>query len=273
MSTQRFLPSTSPSRLAREPAHPFLARDLLRHGPLDLLESFLARAQAEALQRGVTPEFGEFSKLVSTNGSNGDCWRSLVPVLDPRRGALGDNKFCLVGLDHKGDIVATQAARLYDLADSNLKTEAEAGRLMAPYSATEGVAQTLDGQVQIILNVPSASRVTGRAVYSGGTWHHPDYRGIGLSSVLPRLGRALALAMWDVDYFFSFVEPPLARRKMLDRYGYSNVENGAKVIIGDRIDFEGSLIWMHKDELIDDLSWFLSQSGAQVDTLPRRRSA
>lgn len=263
----------SSPHLAPDPAHPFIPRDLLRHGPLDLLDRFLARAESEARQRGVTPEFGEFSRLVSTNGSNSTCWRSLVPVLDPRRGSLGDHNFCLVGLDRKGDIVATQAARLYDFGASNLKTEAEAGRLMTPLASPERIGPTPEDRVQILLNVPSATRVTGRAVYSGGTWYHPDYRGIGLSSILPRMGRAVALAMWNADFFFSFVEPPLARQKMLDRYGYSNVEHGAKVIIGERIDFEGALIWMHRDELIGDLASFVSNFGTQIDALPRRRRA
>ena len=234
----------------------FETANLLRHGPPVVFRRFFARSEAECRKSGVALRFGTFSELIRANEENASNWRSLVPVLDPRWGSLGENSFCLLGVNNDGHVVAAQAARLYDFGLGNLKTQTECGRLLIPPRYPHDGGDWKGEHLRFRVCAPAAIQITGKAVYSGATWYRPDYRGQMLSSIVPRTGRALAYTMWGNDYFFSFVETALMTKKMLDRYGYSQAEFGVTVAFNDQIIFDGGLIWMHSSELITDLSRF-----------------
>src|SRR3546814_7771415 len=46
----------------------------------------------------------------------------------------------------------------------------------------------------------AARELSGRIVYSGGTWIHPDYRKRLMPMILPRISRALALTRRSVEH-------------------------------------------------------------------------
>lgn len=48
----------------------------------------------------------------------------------------------------------------------------------------------------------------------------PDFRGRRLSQLLPRLGRAYALARWPIDWGISIVAPALVEKGVAAGYGY-----------------------------------------------------
>jgi hypothetical protein len=50
-----------------------------------------------------------------------------------------------------------------------------------------------------LVTAPATRRIRGRVVFSGAAWYRPDYRGRGLSAILPRVGKAYALARWSPD--------------------------------------------------------------------------
>jgi GNAT superfamily N-acetyltransferase len=51
----------------------------------------------------------------------------------------------------------------------------------------------------------------GRLAHTGGLWVHPDWRGIGISWLLPRLIRVLALQAWNINYSTGLVFEQLHR--------------------------------------------------------------
>lgn len=75
-----------------------------------------------------------------------------------------------------------------------------------------------------LINVASLPRLRGRIAYFGGLWLHPDYRGHGLVSVMPRLVRAMARRKWAADWHCGGVLKPLADRSLpLRYYGYAQM--------------------------------------------------
>ena len=175
------------SEVDLSPSEFFLSELQVRYGPRALLYRFLYQAQEAVLQRGVVLEFGSFERLVETNQRNSATWRSMVPLLDPRRGPLGSSCFCILGTNGRGEVVATQAARLFDFGKNNLKAEGESGRLLYPTSQLpKGLGVPKSDDLELAFTGAAADRISGRAVYSGAVWYHPDYRGQMLSAIMPR---------------------------------------------------------------------------------------
>ena len=110
----------------------------------------------------------------------------------------------LPDLPEGGDIVATQAARFYDFADTNLHEEATTLRLFYP----DPTRMCRPGETCTI-TAPSAKGITGRVAFSGAAWYRPDFRGRELSSLLPPIGRAYAHAIWNTDCTFTFIAKAL----------------------------------------------------------------
>jgi len=67
--------------------------------------------------------------------------------------------------------------------------------------------------------------IKGAIGHHGGLWVAPQFRGQGLSWILPRLTRALSILRWDVDWHCGMVFGSLRDRGVpTDNYGYSAVE-------------------------------------------------
>ena len=100
---------------------PFLEHIRVDHGPVHLLGRFFLLADTIAKSLGVSLQFASMHDLVTANRLNGESWRPLLPHYDPAYGGINsDNTFCVLGVNAGGEVVATQAARLYTLTDSNL---------------------------------------------------------------------------------------------------------------------------------------------------------
>ena len=83
---------------------------------------------------------------------------------------------------------------------------------------------------------------------------HPDFRGQGLTLILPRISRVLAHRLWETDYTVSLVEPALVKKGVVRSYGYRNVEPGIayRNLHGDpRLDLY--LVWMDRAEMLLDI--------------------
>jgi hypothetical protein len=90
--------------------------------------------------------------------------------------------------------------------------------------------------------------------YSGGAWYHPDYRGMGLASIIPRLSRTIAYSNWNTDFTISVAESVLIEKGVVARYGYTRVEEGLDWLnsfIGHLMNLH--LLWMDRNEMLNDL--------------------
>jgi hypothetical protein len=256
-----------PSSLAVVSAS-FLDDIRITFGPHDLIGRFFLQADAATQERGVHLSFAAMEQLVSINRQNPDSWRPLLPHYDPSYwGASRDSAFCLVGRNHAGDVVATQAARLYDFANTNLLEEATSLRLFYP----EPERMRRPGE-SCTITAPSAKHIKGRVAFSGAAWYRPDYRGRELSSILPRISRAYAHTIWNTDVTVTFIAKALVENGAWRRAGYTNLEWDVALrnfVIGP---YDGALVWMETKEMLADLSAYM-QSAAQIDRRVQQRHA
>jgi hypothetical protein len=260
---------TRPGRMPLSAASSSFVDDIrIDFGPYALLGRFFLAADAAVQERGVRLSFAPMEQLVEINRENPESWRPLLPHYDPSYGGISEqNAFCLVGRSLGGDIVATQAARFYDFAETNLHEEASSLRLFYP----DPMRMRRPGEACTI-TAPSAKGIRGRVAFSGAAWYRPDFRGRELSSLLPRIGRAYAHAIWNTDCTFTFIAKALVDNGAWRRAGYSNIE--WDVVLRNSVmgQYHGALVWMHTQEMLENLSTDL-QGAAQIDGRVQQRRA
>lgn len=219
----------------------------------EVLTLFFCELQNRVSERGLTLSFEPLETLLAVNEANRDSWRPLIPLFDVRHGISEDRSFCLVGRNASGDIVATQAARVYDWSETNFKEQAENLRLFYANPHFSKLPQEA-----CTVRAPSASHIGGKVVFSGGGWYRRDYRKQWLSGLLPRLSRALAYKRWNSDFTISIMAEAVINGGMAERCGYTNVEYDVTLAGGPVGDVRCALVWMDSIQLIDDLRHFNS---------------
>jgi hypothetical protein len=187
----------------------------IKHGPAPLLSRFVLEGDKAVRQLGIhlrlRHDFEELVYLNKQQTSLGN-WFRLVNMFNPECSDLvPENSYWISGEDEHGNIVVTQAGRVYYWPESTLEQEA---RLMFYGGRDEGQ--------RCIVTAADAKRIGGVVFYGGSVWVRPDFRGRRLSEVLPRLGRAYAVARWPVDWGISFVAPILVEKGIAAGYGYKH---------------------------------------------------
>ena len=224
------------------------------HGPAGLLGRFFLKADAAAYARGISLSLTSIEELIETNRANRATWKPLVPLFDPEVGGITPaNGLAILGRNAAGEVVAAQGARFYDWGPSDLATEFTSLRM----HYADPAASAQDDETCRIF-APSATRIRGRVVFSGAGWYRPDYRGQLLSMILPRISRALAFTRWNSDYTISMMADGVVAGGMAKRCGYTEVEDGVELLNSPMAPrAHGFLVWMPRQQLLDDLAWFL----------------
>jgi hypothetical protein len=254
----------------REAPRPSLINEItVDHGPRDLLGRFFLKADTAARERGVTLSFGTFADLVETNARNTASWHPLIPLFDPRNGGLTeDNAFCIVGRNQQGDIVATQAARLYRWPNTSFYEEARSLRLFYADPARMKMPKE-----RCEISAESTKFVSGNVCFSGGGWYRRDYRKLNLSAILPRISRALAFTRWRTDYTVSVIAEKVIQGGMADRSGYTNVDWDLRMYDAPPGTVRCAFVWMETNQLLADVADFLVGFDAEVDVGVDQRRA
>ena len=251
--------------------HNFLADVRIDHGPRDLYARLFLRGDTLLRERGINLTFAPLHELLEVNRRNSDSWRGLLPIFSAESGGFTDeNGFCLLARTSDGQVVGAQAARLYDLTNSSFKAEAESLRLFYP----DPDAQRHEGE-RISATAPSAALITGPTVFSGAVWYHPSMRRQGLTSILPRLTKALSQTKWDTDVTLSFMAEDVVKLGTAPRAGYAHVEWSIDLIDTPVAPgcVHSALIWSSRDELIDYFSGLLTPRDTKVDPVVHQRTA
>jgi hypothetical protein len=224
------------------------------HGPAGLLGRFFLKANSAAYARGVSLALASIEELIEINRANRATWKPLVPLFDPAVGGITPaNGLAILGRNAAGEVVAAQGARFYDWRESDLATEFTSLRM---HYADPRASARADETCRIF--APSAARIRGRVVFSGAGWYRPDYRGQLLSMILPRISRALAFTRWNSDYTISMMADGVVAGGMAKRCGYTEVEDGVELLNSPMAPkAHGFLVWMPRQQLLDDLGWFL----------------
>jgi hypothetical protein len=252
------------------PASPSLLTDIrIDFGPQDLLGRFFLLADYALRESGVTLGFGTFVDLVETNRANSDTWRPLLPTFDPQNGLLDANwAYTLIGRNALGQIVTAQAARIFDWAATDFREEATTLRLFY-----DNPRQKAHRDEQCIVTAPSADQIRGMTAFSGGAWWHASVRGRLLGAVLSRVSRAYAYTRWHTGFTAAVMANGLIDKGFAQQNGYQHAEKGFVHRNVERGNFDGGLVWITGDEIIDDLVSFTADLENKLTAMGRLRRA
>ena len=215
--------------------------------------------------RGVTLSFATLEEMAVANDANVATWNTLNILFEHRASRIPrDTVFCMLGRNARGEIVSAQAARIFDLAGTNLRDYFEGGHVF-PDTAIRPRDYTM--------TAPAARRITGRVAYSGGTWVRPDFRGRQLATLMPRMSRAIALGQWGSDFTIAFINGALLETKATKGYGYTKAERRILVMANGKVSLDGALHWMATDELLSDMARFGTGLIPEVDVAATARRA
>jgi hypothetical protein len=194
-----------------------------RYGPRDLLGRYVACADEMAADLDLTLRLStNFPRLVALNAENRDSWPALSPIFNPANAHLGpDNAFFIEAVDELGDTVMTSAGRLYDHGDHSIAEDLRALRVFY-----DDPAPHIAAGARIEVTAPSAEYICGRVMFSGAVWVRPDHRRNGLTKIVPRLTRAVALTQWNPPVFWGTIEHNLEKMGVARAYGSWHVEEG-----------------------------------------------
>jgi hypothetical protein len=246
---------------------------VIRHQPEELLARLLFAACGAMQAHGVTMTIGTFAELMDVNAANRESWMPITTTFRPHEGGASEhNGIVVMGRDHTGRVVTTQAVRLFDWRNSHLKTEAEALRLFYADPAPAPEA----GE-ECFVKDPSASEISGMCAYIGGLWCHPDYRGRGRVRLITGIGRATALATWGFDHLVGLITPTNLQRNFHGRTGHTTVAPKSVIMRNSPSlpggDLEMTIVHMTALQLVDDLFKLLLDLQTQVDAgLEARRA-
>jgi len=240
---------------------PLFSQMVMQHGPVGLLGRAILKAEEATRQQGVFLSFATFPELLQANQANSDTWLPIVTTFDCRYSDLNENSaFCILGRNREGDVVACQAARLFDWQDTNFQEEAQSLRLFY-----QDPSQAKLSTEQCRVSAVAARGTVGRVLYSGGAWYRRDFRGKGLVEYLPRIARAYAHTLWNIDCTVTLMAQAVVRGGVFPRNGYRNIE-WAVDLVGTRLgDMHAAYLWIKQDEMLEDLNEFLGGEGTQVD--------
>ena len=261
-----------PISSARPAPRTWLNDITIEHGPVDLLGRLFLKADTAARARDISLSFAPMQTLVDANRYNRETWRPLLPLFDPASGGITDeNSFCVVGRNPQGDIVATQAARLYVWEDTSFLEEAQELRLF--YADPQRLRKP-DEQVEV--TAPAAKHISGRVVFAGGAWYRPDYRGRQLAQIMTRISRAYAYTRWSHDYHVSIMAEEVCKGGMPQRSGYTTVDWEVmlkRTVVHPHGNVRCGLTWMDSRAFFDGIEDFITRFDAQVDIGVNKRRA
>jgi hypothetical protein len=235
-------------------------------GPPDILGRAFLNLDRTVRERGIYLSVShDLEELAEVNARNRKDWYPLPPMFDTTLGGITpENAFWMCGVNDKGEVVLTHSGRLYFWPHTSLTDEFESMRFFYP----DPERQKSPGEACIV-ETEAAREISGRVCYTGALWFRPDYRGLGLASILPRLSRAYALTKWYPDFMLSMAKNALMERGMARTYGWSNVDTGVRWL-GSReggAQLEFSLGWLDQQETVNDLERFALPSANTLGAL------
>ncbi len=251
----------------------FLDGIRIQYGPSDLLSRFFFKAVRAAADRNVFLEFGSFADLLAVNRKNSDSWMPLTSTFREKEGGVTDDSgFVLLGRNLNGDVVATQAARVFDWADTDFKTEAESLRFFYANPDAQKAPEEC-----CLVKAEHARAIRGCVALGGGIWYRPDYRGRQLSQIITRIGRAYALTLWNYDSMIATITQNNLKTKFDRRAGYRDIEPSSIIMRHSTTYPEGdlhlALARMTPMQLVDDIFGFMVDFDSEVDARVANRSA
>ena len=165
-----------------------------------------------------------------------------------------ENSYWISGEDEHGEIVLTQAGRVYYWPETTLEEEV---RLMFYGGQDEGQF--------CMITAAAAKMITGVVFCGGSHWIRPDFRRRRLSRLLGRLGRAYAISRWPVDWAMALVTPIIVEKGVASGYGYKHQSRSIFFPGSPLGDLETVLTYLSAGEAYDDLAEYLLTESSGPD--------
>jgi hypothetical protein len=220
----------------------------IEHGPAPLLARFIIEADKAARAAGIHLRLrNDFETLAALNEEQValGAWYPMVDTFNPQRSDVSaENAFWLSGENEKGEIVCTNAARIFYWPDTNFEEQAVA----MLYGRDEGQ--------RCVVTAGAAKIIGGVVQCHGATWVRPDYRSRGLSHLLPRVCRAYGPSRWPIDYVIAVIK--MAHYDSGTAFGFGAHHFSSSILYPDRNDGELVLAYSTRDEIYDDLEIYLA---------------
>lgn len=202
-----------------------------------------------AIDFGLTIEMGSDFKLYDSYVTK---YRSHQPLGNPFDPTLHDmsedNGFWIIGWNKEGELVHTQAMRLYDLEGLTLAEYLDYSFHEFPPSGLD-----IDMDRSNYRPGPGARRIAGKTCYHGELWVKGDdrYRGTGLPGMLARFALASCVLRWSPDFIFGFMPEKYAFTGLAEREGYMHTDPGALewYAKGANAPLKGFMTYMGRDDL------------------------
>lgn len=210
-------------------------------------------AAQEGIKISIGFDFNEYVTITQATLTK----RKTYPTFRPDRSPIesGDG-YWLIGVDENNDVVLTEAARLFDLRNSNFAELLES--LKAFYAEPAIHAHPKD---RCTCTAPSAKKITGKVAYQGDRWVRRDLRGQGVPKILTGIARGVSFAMWAPDFVCGLVAGRLLDKGSV--HGYAHHERGSTLhLVEEDIMDDEWLTWLTDKELRS-----LVASHDQVDPL------
>ena len=223
----------------------------IKHGPAQLVARFVLEGDKAARRMGIRLRLRhDFHDLVYVNRERslqGD-WFRLVDMFNPEYCDLtAENSYWISGEDDRGEIMLTQAGRIFYWPETTLEREA---RLM--FYGGHDVGQ------RCLVTAPAAKLITGVVFCAGSHWIRPDFRGIQFSQLLGRLGRAYAVSRWPVHWAIALTTPALVEKGIASGYGYRHQSRSIFFPESPLGDLELVVNYLSAPEAYEDLANFLT---------------
>jgi hypothetical protein len=232
----------------------------VKYGPARLLSRFILEGDKAARRKGVElrlrHDFAELAYVNKQRIAHGD-WYQLPNIFNSDYADLQpENSYWISGEDEYGEVVLTQAGRIYHWPETTLVEEASA---MFYASRDQGR--------RCVVTAPQARSITGAVFYGGCGWVRPDFRGRQLMQLVPRVGRAYALARWPVDWGISLVVPILVDKGVAAGYGYKHTSYSVCFPASPWGDIEFALVSISAEEAYDDFASIMWGEGDAAESV------
>ena len=156
----------------------------IKHGPAQLIAKFVLEGDKAARRMGIRLRLRhDFHDLVYVNKKRslqGD-WFRLVDMFNPEYCDLSaENSYWISGEDDRGEVMLTQAGRVFYWPETTLESEA---RLM--FYGGHNVGQ------RCLVTAAAAKLITGVVFCAGSHWIRPDFRGNPIFTAARPTGKSL----------------------------------------------------------------------------------
>jgi hypothetical protein len=241
---------------------------VVKYGPAEVFGPFFLHCEVEARKRGVALEFCQPDDLVAANQSNRTSWKPLVPMFNPKYGIINEqNSLSVAGRNAQGEIVTVNSIVKYDWETTDFVEEVSSLRMC--YADPRSMRQPGE---ECIVTSSRAKCIRGRAAFSGSAWVRQDYRGVGLSALLPRFIKAYAASRWPLDCIFGMMAESVQQRGFATQFGFDNLDWEARWVNSVMGTNRFAILWTDVDFLASDLRAVLD-GAPQIDSWVLKRNA